>query len=148
MTLSELIIKSKKEEIKIRHEHEIFVDFQKNNPWIVDQIIEDLIKEKLPSEDVPSIEDFLEFKNDLLLIDLHIIYKQLVKQNPLLVNDGPQEILYYSVTANHYKNQLKAGFKLGDEDEEGNLVTGSNLTVQTASLDLEEFLGSYCALNN
>ena len=148
MTLAEVIQKSKKDEKKIRQEHSILATYQKGHPWHLEEAIENMRQQNNGTDNIPSIDELLEFKEHLLVDSIVKVFQQIKKSNPLLIDNGPQDIYYYVVKSTQYKNQLKKGYGLGDIDDQGGLVTGSNLLVHSATINLHEFLSTYYSFNN
>lgn len=145
MTLADLIAKSIKDEKKIRHEFNVMVEFQKNNPWCLEDILQEM---RADGQDVPDVEDLLTFKESLFLKNMTRIFQQIKVENPLLVDKGSVNIFYYTVKPNFFKNQQKQGLALGEMDTEGNLVTGSNLLIETATINFNDFINTYYSSNN
>lgn len=145
MTLADLIAKSIKDEKKIRLEFQVMTEFQKANPWCLEEILQEM---KADGQEVPDIEEILTFKESMFLSSMVKVFKQVRIENPLLVDTGSVNIYYYTVKPNYFKNQQKAGFKLGDQDEAGTLVTGSNLVVETATINFNDFINTYYSTNN
>lgn len=147
MLLSELISSSEKNKKKIKQEYIILQEFQKKNPWLVLKVLEQMSEEG--QVNIPSFDDVISFKEDFLLDDLSKVFKQIKKHNPLLINKTESEKVYFYMTKEgFYNSQLKKGFKLGDRDVKGHLVTGSNLLIEVASVNLKEFLEMYYTKNN
>jgi hypothetical protein len=147
MLLQELIEKTKKNSDAIRSEHAVLKSYQECNPWIINEVLEQM--ESNGHSDIPTFENAIRFKEDLLIDDLSKVYRQLRKSNPNLIERGDGEKVYfYSVGKNFYKKQLKKGFELGDRDNFGYLVSGSNLIIEVATVGLHDFLESYYMLHN
>jgi hypothetical protein len=99
--------------------------------------------------DIPSFDNVISLKEEYLLDDLSKVFHQIQKHNPLLVSTATLEKVYfYDVKEGLYNSQLKKGLSLGDKDNHGRLVTGSDLIIDTASIDLKEFLDMYYVKNN
>lgn len=147
MLLTDLINASKKNRKKIRQEHLILHDFQKKNPWVVLRVLEQMAEEGMAN--IPTFDEVIVLKEDFLLDDLSKVFSQIKKHNPQLINKGEMERVYfYTVKDGFYNSQLKKGYKLGERDNKGHLVTGSNLLIEVASVDLKEFLELYYTKNN
>lgn len=147
MSVDELIEKTLKEEKKILKEHDILEEFQRTNPWVITSVLEKLSQEG--HENIPTFEEAIRLREDYLLNDLSKIYKQIKKRNPLLANNGtPEEVYFYTVKKDLYKRQTAKGLSLGDRDTNGYLVSGSNLMLEVASIDLKEFLEMYYTIRN
>lgn len=146
MTLVELIQRTKKDEKRIRQEHAVMVEFQKTNPWLLEEILTSM-KEN-GEEDVPTVEELLLFKDNMLLTDIKKVYQQIKVYNPLFLTEKSVEVLYYTYNPQFYKSQQKQGLQLGDRDGEGNIVTGSNLVIEVATINYEDFINTYYSLNN
>lgn len=146
MILLELIQHSKKNAKKIREQHDILREFQQAHPWHIQRALENMREHDMVN--LPSFEDLVSFKEELLVDDLPKIYHQIKKNNKLLIEKGPETILFYNIKKNFYKDQIKAGFALGETDDVGNLVTGSNLIIEPASIDLKDFLDIYYTISN
>lgn len=148
MTLTELITKSRKDEKKIKEHHEILVAFQKAHPWIIEEARAELaIKNGI---NVPTVEEILKFKQDLLINDMDKVYSQVKRYNPLLVINptNEQTLFYYTLKKDLFKKQVKSGLELGEKDTQGRLVTGSDLVIEAVVIDLKEFLNTYYAACN
>jgi hypothetical protein len=147
LSLEDLIEKSKREEEKVRYEHKVLADFQRSNPWILQTIIDELSDSG--KEGVPTFDNALDFREEYLLNDLTKVYRQIKKRNPLLIDeDEPEQVYYYTVKPQLFKKQLKKGYALGDRDENGYLVSGSNLVLEAVSISLSDFLVLYYTLRN
>jgi hypothetical protein len=150
MLLLELVEKTKKEEERIRYEYGVLKQFQEANPWIVNMVLEELQQEG--KDNIPTFEDVIKFKEDMLLNDLSKVYRQIKNNNPNLIDkveSGIEVTVYfYSVKPSFYKKQLKKGFNLGEKDNMGYLVSGSNLIIEVATIDLKEFLDLYFTTYN
>ena len=147
MTLLELIEKTKQDIDSIRAEYRILEDYQKANPWHILESIEDMKSKGFPN--VPSFNDAIKFKEDMLMDSLSKIYNQIKKNNPDLLDRGAPEVVYfYTIRPGFFKKQLKKGFQLGAKDDMGFLITGINVIVETATVNIHEFLESYYMLHN
>lgn len=145
MTLADLISKSIKDEKKIRHEFAVNAAFQRENPWCLEDILEEM---KEDGQEVPQLEEILSFKESLYLNSMTKIFQQIKVENPQLLDTGSVTIYYYTVKPNFYKNQQKQGMKLGEIDIEGNLVTGSNLVIEQATINFNDFINTYYSTLN
>lgn len=147
MTLQQIINSTKEYKTQIKSQHKVFAEFQRNNPWFLLEEIEMLKKEGI--SDIPTFEDSISFKKEFLLTGLEKVYHQIKKRNPLLIDRGEPEMIYfYSVVPGLYKQQQTLGFSKGDRDDNGILVTGSDLIIEIASVNIHEFLTTYYTLNN
>ena len=147
MSVDEVIEKSLREEKKILKEHDILEEFQRTNPWVITSVLDKLQKEG--HENIPTFEEAIKLREDYLLTDLSKIYKQIKKKNPLLVSHGKtEEVYFYTIKKDLYKKQTGKGLTLGDRDSNGFLVSGSNLMLEVASIDLKEFLEMYYTARN
>ena len=133
----------------IKNEFDIYRDYQVNNPWIVNQMITD-IKTTSPQPDVDNFtfESIVSFKEEYFINDYSKVYLQVSKRNPLLIKTNRDIVLFYAVDENLFNKQIKAGFSLGDRDDNGRIVTGSNLVLNSIQIDLDEFLYVYYTENN
>lgn len=146
MSLEDLIEKSVKDEKKIREEHLVLENYQRSNPWVVNSLLSQLKEEGF--SEIPTFEEAVSLREDYLLTDLSKIYKQIKKRNPLLIDKGQEEIYFYSIKRNLYKQQQKKGLSLGDKDIDGSLVSGSNLILEVATVKLNDFLYTYYQSRN
>ncbi len=133
---------------KIITEHKIFADYQRANPEIIYELSERL-KDSTGIQNIPDFEHLISLKEEYMIDDLSKIYKQLVKKNPLL-NDYSEgvPIHYYVFEPNLYNIQLEKGYFKGDYDDEGKLVTGSNLAMKTIYLHTSSFVNFYYSIAN
>jgi len=142
MILLELIRESQTLKGRIKQEHAVLVDFQRKNPWTITNILDKMKEDGMKK--VPTFEQILILKEEFLLDDLSKIYYQIKKINPLLiVREFPEKVWFYSVQDDLFKTQLAEGYHLGDKDKDGKLVSGSNLIIETATIDIKEFLELY-----
>lgn len=149
MTLFELITLTKEKESEIRQEHEILRDFHLTHPWIIEENIKSFIKNSKPNTPIPNFNSILNFKEDYLINDLSKVYNQLITDNPLLINlEVPFKIYFYSISKNLYKQQVKKGLNLGENDNQGNLVTGSSLLITIVDIIPKDFLEVYYTVLN
>lgn len=147
MDLLSFIQKNKKQESLIRKEYKKLADFRKSNPWILQEYMKGLRSQGY--NDIPNFEELLKFDELLFIDNMSKIYSQIKRNNPLLINtDSPVTIIFYSIKKNLYKKQLEKGYKLGDMDDDGFLVSGSDLVLETLTLNLQEFLDLYYTINN
>jgi hypothetical protein len=123
------------------------MSFQAQNPWILQERINELQSQGY--NNLPTFEELLEFKDILFIDSMSKIYSQIKQNNPLLINtDLPVTITFYGIKKNLYKKQLEKGYRLGDIDDMGILVSGSDLVLETLTLNLQEFLDLYYTTNN
>ncbi len=146
MSLEDLIEKSVKDEKRIREEHLVLESYQRSNPWVVNSLLSQLEEEGYPK--IPSFEEAVSLREEYLLTDLSKVYSQIKKRNPLLIDRGQEEVYFYSVKKNLYKQQQKKGLSLGDKDTSGNLVSGSNIVLEVATVNLKDFLYTYYQTRN
>lgn len=147
MSIEELVEETKKNRLLIEQEFKILEKFQRENPWFVLNVLKQLEEEG--EKNVPSFEEVITIKEYYILDDLSKVFHQLKSKNPLLLNNETgNKIYFYSVVPNLYSKQLKGGLSLGDKDKEGRLVTGSNLVVEIAAINVKEFLEMYYTKNN
>lgn len=146
MSLEDLIEKSIKDEKKIREEHLVLENYQRSNPWVVNSLLSQLEEEGFSQ--IPTFEEAVSLREDYILTDLSKVYSQIKKRNPLLIDRGQEEIYFYSVKRNLYKQQQKKGLSLGDKDTNGNLVSGSNIMLEVATVNLKDFLYTYYQTRN
>lgn len=147
MVLQELVLQNKKDRKRIEEEFKILEAFQKNNPWHVLEVLKQL--EEGGEQRVPSFEEVISINEEYILDTLSKVFSQIKRHNPLLLTkDTVGKIYFYSITQNLYSSQLKSGLGLGDKDKKGRLVTGSNLTIEIASVNVKEFLEMYYTINN
>ncbi len=147
MMLQQLVFEVKKNRRKIEKEFKVLKSFQEKNPWHVLSVLKQMEEEG--TENIPSFEDIISMKEEYILDDLSKIFLQIKRHNPLLLTKGETEkIFFYSIQNNLYTNQLKKGLSLGDKDNKGRLVTGSDLTIEIASINIKEFLEMYYTQNN
>lgn len=147
MLLEELIKSTQKESIKIQDEYRVYEDFQLRNPWYVNEMISNL-KMSNHTQDIPTFERIISFKDTYFIDDYTKVYRQLKERNPYFVPANKDFVMYYSIEKDLYKKQLEAGLSLGDKDIKGRLVTGSNLILNTVSVNIDEFLSFYYSINN
>lgn len=147
MLLTELIDEAKKNHKKIREEHAILENFQRQNPWLVLSVLKQMEEEG--EKNIPSFDQVIAIKEEYVLDDLSKVFHQIKKHNPLLINRGQVEKIYfYTLKEGLYKSQAKKGFALGEKDRQGRLVTGSDLMIEVASIELKDFLDMYYIRNN
>lgn len=147
MMLLELVDETKKNRHKIIREFQILESFQRKNPWHVLSVLKQMGEEGISN--VPSFDDVVSMKEEYILDNLGKVFTQIKKHNPLLLTkDETEKVYFYVIKNNLYANQLKKGFALGDKDNKGRLVTGSDLVIEIASINIKEFLESYYIQNN
>jgi hypothetical protein len=147
MFLTELIDDAKKNAKRIRQEHVVLEQYQRSNPWNVLSVLKQMEEEG--EKNIPTFDQVVALKEEYVLDDLSKVYHQIKKHNPLLINRGQVEKIYfYTVQNGLYKQQQKKGFSLGDKDNMGRLVTGSDLMIEVVSIELKDFLDVYYIRNN
>ena len=147
MMLLELIAETKKHRVKLIEEHQTLESYQRQNPWHVLSVLKQMQDEGVSN--VPSFDEVISLKEEYILDDLSKVFSQIKKHNPLLLTKNETEkIYYYTLKHNLYASQLKKGFALGDKDNKGRLVTGSDLVIEIASINIKEFLEMYYMQNN
>lgn len=136
MITQDLVQETLQNYVTIKKEFKKFSDYVTQNPWIV----------TLPQNS--SLEDVIAFREEFFVDSYNKVYKQLKKQNPELIDKGPQLIYYYQLIPDFYQNQLKKGYHLGDKDENGFLVTGTNIILNKQAVDVTKFLNFYYTSHN
>lgn len=148
MTINELVYTSKRDEKKIREEHRILDEFQRQHPWLIQGVLSELkLKQDVKGESIPlpKFESILTFKENFLVNSMGKIYKQISELEPKTVNCP---VYFYKVLPNFYEIQKEKGLGLGEMDDFGYMVTGSNLVIETRIINREEFLGIYYGTHN
>ena len=147
MLLVELISASKKGRKKVKQQHTILQAYQKQNPWVVLSVLQQMAEEGI--DNIPTFDEVISLKEEYILDDLGKVFHQIKKHNPLLIT-GPEleKVYFYTVKDGLYTSQLKKGFALGEKDNQGRLVTGSDLMIDIASINLKEFLDMYYIKHN
>lgn len=147
MTIDELIAKTKKESLQIKKHFEILYNFQCTNPWIINSVLDEL-KEQGKTK-IPTFEEVVGWKEEYFINDYSKIYHQIKEHNPDLISTGdPQLIYFYILKKDMYKKQRVKGLSIGDRDQEGRLVTGSDLIIDITGVDLKTFLNFYFIASN
>lgn len=131
---------------RILEEHLVFFNYQKSNPWHTLGMIEEL-KSQDKTKNIPSFDSLIKLKEDFLVDSYFKIYRQIVKKDPLF-NKESQIIYYYSIIKGLYQGQLEEGLEKGDIDSKKRLVTGSDLVLNTISLNVKYFLNTYYSICN
>lgn len=144
MTINELIFSAKTKIKDIKKEHKILVGFQKENPHLIDALLNEMrLRVKKSGSSLPTLDSLLVFEKDFIVDSLSKVYRQLEK------NKDPQcMICFYKVVPEFYAEQRNKGYSLGEVDDLGYIVTGSNLVIETSTVQREEFLLHYFGVNN
>lgn len=148
--LDDLIKETTHQAVKIKAQYEVYKDFNQRNPWIINEMIQNIKMSQSydPTAQDLSFDKILSFKSEYFIDSYSKIYKQLIKRNPKLVPSDKDIILFYAIEEGLYKQQQEAGYQLGDKDDLGRIVTGSDLVLNSIKIDMNEFLGLYYSANN
>lgn len=141
MELQALIQTVKKNRKRIEKEYKTLEAFQRKNPWHVLSVLEQLKEDG--EENIPTFDQVISFKEEYILDDLSKVYHQLKKHNPYLITTRVGKVYVYTLQEKLYASQLKKGFALGEKDNRGRLVTGSDLTIEISTINIKEFLEMY-----
>jgi len=148
LVLDDLIRETTHKSKVIKAHYEVYRNFQLENPWIVDDMIRNIkISQPSQAHDL-NFDKIVSFKSEYFIDNYSKIYKQLVNRNPLLVNSKKNIVLFYAIEEGLYERQLKAGYRLGDKDELGRIVTGSELVLNSINIDIDDFLNIYYSASN
>lgn len=141
MTIHELVLVTRKDIKLIKREHRVVAKFQRENPWLIANVLNDIKLqrelERIPAP-VPTFDSLLELKETLLVDTMGKVYKQVMQTKG---EDAP--IHFYKVMPRFYEQQQAKGYELGDVDELGYMVTGSNLVIESSSVNRAQFLTHY-----
>jgi len=146
MTINELILNTQKQARAIKKEHNIVTGFQRQNPWIIESVLNEI---KLQQElnnirpSAPTFDSVLTFKEEYLVDSMSKIYKQIAKKS-----DESCPVYFYKIIPDFYEVQQQKGFQLGEVDDLGYIVTGSNLVIETNVIQRDEFLTHYFTHSN
>lgn len=144
MTIQELISQTKKNVDQIKQQHKIIVDFQKQNPWRIQSILEEIRQQQThPEKQTPTFDSVLRFNNEFLVDDLVKIYRQVKDKKGKIA-----PVYFYQIHQKFYQKQLDKGYELGSIDDMGYLVTGSNLVIEKSRVEKQDFLDHYYTLFN
>lgn len=143
VTLDDVILYSQKNKHKILEQHKIFEAFHLSHPWLLmSEITEIAGFEKL------SVDEVISFKEHYLVDDMAKIYKQLKLKTKEHLPLNNLSFYFYHVDDGLYKRQQEQGLALGDKDVTGNIVNGSDLTMNILILESIKFLDAYYSRYN
>ena len=146
--LDDLVKETQQQLSIIKKEYKKYFKFNNENPWYVNEMIESMKASENYKEEVPTFDTIISFKKDYLIDDYTKIYKQIHSRNPHFLDSMKNVVLYYHIIDGLYEDQLKQNFKLGERDNQGRLVTGSNLVLNSINIGVSEFLNFYWQVSN
>lgn len=144
MTIHELIKDTRSKAQIIKKEHKILVEFQRENPHLIEAILNEMRLQVAKSPNpLPTFDSLLTFKKDFLVDSMTKVYRQIKS-----TKGQSCMVCFYRVVPEFYQEQQHKGYKLGEVDNLGYIVTGSNLVIETSTVQRDDFLYQYYATNN
>lgn len=140
MTINQLIFNTKANTKAIKREHRVLTSFQQQNPHLIEGVLNEmkLRVEKSGNNNLPTFDSLLTFKSDFLIDDMSKVYHQVSNSK-----NTDCMLCFYKVVPDFYQEQQRKGYQLGEVDDLGYIVTGSNLVIETTMVKREEFLYHY-----
>ena len=145
ITIDDIITQTKNSLSLIKVEFEVYQQYQLNNPEYVYEVIENLKQQKI--NPLPTFDEMITFKTGYLIDSESKIYAQIKHRNFYFINRG-EVLLYYKVQKGLFEKQQKQELELGDLDEKGRIVSGSDLVIDSIQINFQDFLGTYYSLHN
>lgn len=140
MTINELIYSTKNNLKAIKHEHNVLTNFQRHNPHLIEGVLNEmrLRVERSGHKHLPTFDSLLTFKPEFLIDNMSKVYYQVRESK-----DPNCLLFFYKIVPGFYEEQQRKGFRLGEVDDLGYIVTGSNLVIETTTVKREDFLYHY-----